>query len=57
MDIGQLRKEQARKEKLDWESTVSHMYDLPLSRRRSSSSNYGTPVLYHRSRLGGSLVC
>ena len=38
MDIGQLKYERARHEKLNLERTVSHMYDLPRSRRRCSRS-------------------
>ena len=38
MDIGQLKHELARQEKLDLERTVSHMYDLPQSRRRCGRS-------------------
>ena len=34
MDIGQLTHELACQVKLDLERTVSHMYDLPHSRRR-----------------------
>ena len=38
MDIGQLKHELARQEKLNLERTVSHMYDLPQSRRRCGRS-------------------
>ena len=38
MDIRQLRHDQADKQKLDLERTVSHMYDLPLRRRRCGRS-------------------
>ena len=45
VDIGQLKHKLPRQEKLDLEHTVSHMYDLPQSRRRcgrSCSSYPGT---------------
>ena len=38
MDIGQLKHELARQEKLALERTVSHMCDLPQSRRRCGRS-------------------
>ena len=38
MDIGQLKHELARQEELDFERTVSNMYDLPESRRRCGRS-------------------
>ena len=56
IDIGQLKHELPRHEKLDLERTVSHMYDLPQSRRRCGLSCSWYPVLGRRSHLGGSLV-
>ena len=43
MDIGQLKHELARQEKLDLERTLSHVYDLPQSRRCCGRSC----LLYH----------
>ena len=50
MDIGQMKYELARQEKLDFERTVSNMYDLPASRRRCGRSCLWYTGICQRSR-------
>ena len=57
MDIGPMKHEHARQEKWDLERTVSHMYDLPQSRRRCGRSGSRYPGTWSPKLSRGFISC